>query len=183
MGVVVLTAAAALVARAIVKDKDAACGTGACVFPSVESLVQQESSGSAVTAKEARVSSSTMQVTEIGSLSDLNSVATGTDAVFVFFPGKDGVASNDTSTLVREAAKTIESRGTRMGLFTLKTDSPDYEQLAVQVTVPAVLAMVKGCGMSAVSGDITEAKLVQAFVAASSMSACGPSGCGPSGCE
>jgi len=42
--------------------------------------------------------------------------------------------------------------------------------------------MVKGRGMSAVSGEINETKLVQAFVTASRPSGCGPAGCGPTGC-
>ena len=77
----------------------------------------------------------------------------------------------------------IESKaGLKCGLFTLKAGSRDYDQIAAQMSVPGVLAMVKGRGMSAVSGDITEAKLVQGFVAASSAGGCGPSagaGCCP----
>jgi hypothetical protein len=47
------------------------------------------------------------------------------------------------------------------------------------MTLPGVLAMVKGKGMSPVSGEITETRLIQGFVAASN---CGPGGCGPGGC-
>jgi hypothetical protein len=78
-------------------------------------------------------------------------------------------------------------RGGKIGIFTLKTGSPDYTQVSAQMTVPGVLAVVKGKGMSATSGDITETRLVQAYVAASSAGGCGPSssGCGPgaSGCK
>jgi hypothetical protein len=81
------------------------------------------------------------------------------------------------------AVRTIESKaGKKCGLFTLKSGSPDYDQIAAQMSVPGVLAIVKGCGMSPISGDITEAKLVQGFVAASSAGGCGPSagaGCCP----
>ena len=56
----------------------------------------------------------------------------------------------------------------KVGIFTLKTTSPDYEKVLAQLSLPSVLAMVKGRGMSAVSGEITEAKLVQAYVSASS---------------
>jgi len=84
---------------------------------------------------------------------------------------------------MRSAAKTIEAQGQKIGLFTLKTGSPDYEKIVAQMPVPAVLAMVKGGGMIPVSGDITETKLIQGFVAASSAGGCGPSGCGPSGCK
>ncbi|MBU4365897.1 MAG: hypothetical protein L6437_16565, partial [Kiritimatiellae bacterium] len=72
-----------------------------------------------------------------------------------------------------------------IGIFTLKPGSRDYEQIATQMPVPGVLAMVKGRGMIPVSGDITETKLIQGFVAASSGGGCGPSsaGCGPAGCN
>ena len=75
----------------------------------------------------------------------------------------------------------IEAQGKKIGLFNLKPGSRDYDQIAKQMPVPGVLTIVKGHGMSAVSGEITEAKLVQGFVAASSAS-CGPSaaaGCCP----
>ena len=69
----------------------------------------------------------------------------------------------------------------KCGLFTLKPGSPDYEQIAKQMTVPGVLALVKGGGMSAVSGEVTEAKLLQGYVAAGSAGACGP-GASPGCC-
>ncbi len=70
--------------------------------------------------------------------------------------------------------------GIRFGIFTLKTNSRDYEQFAKASTLPGVLAMVKGRGMNTVSGDITEAKLIQGYVAAARVagSACCPSGGG-----
>ena len=83
---------------------------------------------------------------------------------------------------MNKAARTIEAQGKKIGLFTLKPSSPDYDQIAGQISMPGVLAMVKGRGMSAISGDITESKLVQGFVAASSAGGCGPSagaGCCP----
>ena len=81
--------------------------------------------------------------------------------------------------------RTIATQGQKVSLFTLKTDSADYKQIATQVSVPGIIVMVKGRGMSAVSGDITETKLVQGFVAASSAASCGTAGggCGPSGCS
>jgi hypothetical protein len=70
-------------------------------------------------------------------------------------------------------------------MFALKSDSTDYVPITAQMKGPGVLAMVKGGGMSAATGEITETKLVQAYVAASSAGGCGPSsgGCGPSGCK
>jgi hypothetical protein len=50
-------------------------------------------------------------------------------------------------------------------------------------SVPGVLAMVKGRGMSAISGEITEDKLVQGYVAASRSGGCDSGGCGSGGCK
>jgi hypothetical protein len=83
---------------------------------------------------------------------------------------------------MKEAIRIIESKGIKCGLFTMKAGSRDYDLIAAQMSVPGVLAMAKGRGMSAVSGDITETKLVQGFVAACNSGACGPSaaaGCCP----
>jgi hypothetical protein len=83
---------------------------------------------------------------------------------------------------MKAAARTIEAKGIKCGLFTLKAGSADYDQIAKQMSVPGVLALVKGRGMSAVSGEVTEAKLLQGYVAASSASKCGPgagAGCCP----
>ena len=68
--------------------------------------------------------------------------------------------------------------GIKLGIFTLKTSSRDYEQFAKASALPGVLAMVKGRGTSTVSGDITEAKLIQGYVAAARVAG---SGCCPSG--
>ena len=75
---------------------------------------------------------------------------------------------------MKAAVRTMEAKGMKCGLFTLKPGTRDYEQVAKQMAVPGVLAMVKGRGMSAVSGEVTEAKLLQGYVAAGSAGGCGP---------
>jgi hypothetical protein len=175
IGVIVLVAAAGLVARAMVKNDGASANPTAPVFASVTTTA-----GTPSPANE-----TVMAVKEITALSELNAVAVDTDAVFVFLPGKGDASGKSPIAQIQGAVRTIESQGrNKVGVFTLKADSPEYEQLAAQTPVPGVLAMVKGRGMSAVSGEITEAKLVQAFVGASSAGGggCGPSsaGCGPS---
>jgi cytoskeletal protein RodZ len=121
----------------------------------------------------------------IGSLSDLNQKAMDKDGVFVFLAGGDAAKARTAATVVEKAAATIRGRGMSMGLFTIADGSREYANLATQVPPPGVIAMVKGRGASAVSGDITESKLMQAFVAASSGGGCGPAsgGCGPTGCK
>ncbi|MFA6562356.1 MAG: hypothetical protein WCV00_10660 [Verrucomicrobiia bacterium] len=167
IGVIVLIAAGVLVVRAVTKGAGASTQTST---PNVAASAASQTSAGAVTT--------------IDALSDLNSVAANTDAVFIFLPGKGGASGNPPSTPMRSAANTIESKiGAKCGLFTLKAGSRDYDNIAAQISVPGVLVMVKGGGMVPISGDITETKLVQGFVAASRAGGCGAGGCGPSGCK
>jgi MYXO-CTERM domain-containing protein len=172
IGAIVLVAAGVLVARDIIKGDAASAQTTTPAF--ALPITATNSSAAAPTTEKS--------VEPIGTLSELNTVATNLDAVFVFLPGKEGTSANSPSTPMKNAARTIEAQGKKIGLFTLKAGSSDYDQIAGQISLPAVLAMVKGRGMNAISGDITETKLVQGFLAASSAGGCGPSagaGCCP----
>jgi hypothetical protein len=121
--------------------------------------------------------------TELPSMGDLNQAAADVDAVFVFVGSSSDRETASLTKSMNAALKMVQSRGTRVGMFWLQDATPDYENLAKQVPLPCVLAMVKGGGMAVVSDEINETKLMQAFVTASRPpSACGPSGCGPSGC-
>jgi hypothetical protein len=126
-------------------------------------------------------------VKEIASFSELNTVAADKFGVFLILPGKSEASSKAPTAQILGAVRTIEPQlrgGGKIGIFTLKVGSPDHEQVvASKIAVPGVLALVKGAGMSATSGDITETKLVQAFVAASRTGGCGPSGCAPGACK
>lgn len=120
------------------------------------------------------------------SLSALNKVAINQDAVFVFIPGPNSdLAEDKTNNAVLAAQQTLKRSNITLGLYTLPATSPDYSKISAQVQAPAILVACKGKGMAAVSGDVTEQKLLQAFVATSSAGGCGPSGCGPSnaGCK
>lgn len=173
IGIIVLVAAAGFVARAMVKSNSAPANRATPGFATL-----------ATTAETPPLANETaIAVKEIASLSDLNAVAADTGAVFVFVPAKGEASGAMPAAPIQGAAQTIASRAQiKVGIFSLKVDAPEYQQLAGQTAVPAVLAMVKGRGMSAVSGEITEEKLVQAFVGASSAGGCGPSagsGCCP----
>jgi hypothetical protein len=173
IGAIVLVAAGVLVARDIIKSNAAPPQTSGQAFALP---IAATNSSAAAQGTETNLG------TTISAFSELNTVATNTDAVFVYLPGKEGTTNSLPSTPIKNALRTIESKGFKCGLFTLKAGSPDYDQIAKQITFPSVVAMVKGRGMSAVSGDITESKLVQGFVAASSAGGCGPSagaGCCP----
>jgi len=184
IGAIVLIAAGVLVVRAMIKSDGAATQTTAPAFAALAASPTPAGEGATATnAVLANPAVETSVGTSIGALAELNTVAAKTDAVFIFLPGKDGTVGNPPWALMRGTASMIESKaGLKCGLFTLKAGSRDYDQIAAQMSVPGVLAMVKGRGMSAVSGEITEAKLVQGFVAASSGGGCGPSataGCCP----
>lgn len=187
VGVIVLIAAGVLMARAVMKNNSASTVKAASEFASLATLAQASAPAvGAVPATNTPAAPVTVAVHEISSLSDLNTVAADTGGVFVFLAGKNDPVIAAPLAQMRSAAKTIEAQARiKIGLFTLKTDSPDYAQVAVQIPVPSVLAMIKGRGMVPVSGEITEPKLIQGFVAASSAGGCGPAsaGCGPSGCN
>lgn len=174
LGVIVLVAAGVLVARAMVKNDNASANPATpSGFGSVMPAAETPPPASEVISA----------ISEIAAISDLNTLAMDTDAVFVYLPGKDETTSAAPTAAIQSATQTIESKaGKKVGTFSLKVDAPEYAMLAAQGAAPGVLAMVKGRGMASTSGEITEAKLVQAFVSASSSGGgCGPAsaGCGP----
>jgi hypothetical protein len=123
---------------------------------------------------------STLLFKPLDSLASLNKVAADTDAVFVLLGGEDQLNMQPIAGQIEAAAKKIQAGGMRVSAFRLKKDSPNYTQLAKQFSIPSVVALVKGRGASGVSGEITETRLIQAFVTASrSASGCGPGACGP----
>jgi hypothetical protein len=120
----------------------------------------------------------------LDSLASLNKVAINQDAVFVFIPAMgEETVSKETIAAIASAEQKIKSAGASLGLYTLRFSSPskEYANLAAQLTLPAMLVMSKGRGVGTVSGEITETKLLQAYVASSRAGGCGPSSsCGPS---
>ena len=122
----------------------------------------------------------------IRSLSDLNQKAMDKGGVFVFLAGRDAAKNREIAAVIEKGAATLRGRNISMGVFTLEAGSSEYANIVRQVPPPGVLAMVKGRGALAVTDDITEPKLIQAFVAAANAGGgCSPSGCGPSssGCN
>ncbi len=178
LGAIVLVIAATLAARAVVRSRATPAEPAAPGFATLTPSTTVDSQP-AVPPTEAATASSAVVGREIAALAELNTVAASNDAVFVYVPGKNATSGNPPVAAIESAAKRIGSQGTKIGIFTLRAGSRDAEQLAAQMTLPGVLAMVKGKGMSPVSGEVTETKLIQGFVAASN---CGPGGCGPGGC-
>ena len=118
-------------------------------------------------------------------LSELNVVATNTEAVFVVIPSADAARTAAVQKEVAAAVTTLTGRGTKAGKFLLSKDAEDFKGVAAQLGAPSVLAMVKGMGMSVVADkDVSQDALMKAFVGASRpRSGCGAGGCGPSGCK
>jgi hypothetical protein len=171
LGAIILVVVAGLVVRATMKNNGGAIDQSASGFGAVP--IAEQTPGLI-----------TQVGNEISAFSDLNTVAADTNAVFVFLPGKNGTDTPPT-TQMQGAEQTLKAKGIKVSSFTLKPGSRDYDAIVAQMPVPGIVVMVKGAGMNAVSGDITETKLIQAFVAASSAGGCGPAsgGCGPSGCK
>jgi hypothetical protein len=106
------------------------------------------------------------------------------DFIFVILPEND---SNSTSTLtkrVSDAAAKIEARGVRVETLTLSASDPELSITAGRLAIaqlPAVLAIGPSGNGVIMTGDITEEKLLQAYLAAS-QPVCAPgssSGCCP----
>ena len=178
IGVIVLAAAGVLVARAVINTNDVAPKAATSEFASLATLtgVTATNSGPAAATTE-------KSLEPLGSLSELNTLAAKSDVVFIYLPGKEETKATPPLKALQGAARAVEANaGQKCGLFTLKAGSTDYDQLAEKITFPSVLAAVKGRGMVPVAGDLTEAKLVQGYVAASSAGGCGSaagSGCCP----
>lgn len=203
IGAVVLVVAGVLVARAMLKSDSVAAQKPEAEF----SLSQSAGTESAaVAAPETAASDGASETTAAGALSDaapgkpenkpvvcgvlirslgdLNQKAMDKDGVFVFLAGQDAAKNREIASVIEKGAATLRGRKINMGVFTLEAGSSEYANLAKQVPPPGVIAMAKGRGATAVRDDITEPKLIQAFVAASSAGGgCGPSGCGPSSAD
>jgi len=122
--------------------------------------------------------------TMLSSFASLGQLAGDRDAVFVLLAGEDSRSAEAVGKTVEAAAKKIESHGYRIAPFTLERSAADYARLAKQVPPPCVVAFGKSGGAVAVSAEITEQKLLQAFVMAMRPpSACGAGGCGPAECK
>lgn len=131
--------------------------------PVLSSAGQQGGSGAPVTA-----------------IADLNTVAAKLDTVFLVVPGKDNApVRKEDSAALAAVEQTLNAKGLSTGIFTLQTSSPDYPDVAAQVTPPGIAVLSKGGGIGFVSGGVSESKLMQAYVASTRRGGCGPGGCPP----
>jgi hypothetical protein len=122
----------------------------------------------------------------IDSLASLNTVAANQDAVFVYVPASENeTISKETLNAIASAGQKLKSSDIKLGLYTLRfSPSKEYASIASQLTLPGMLVMSKGKGTGTVSGEITEGKLLQAYVASSRAGGgCCPSGGSSAGCS
>ena len=186
--VIIVVAAGIILARSLMKESTAVSDDTQQLFATITQKKNNETSPQINAVTNIATSDKTEPTLwrpELDSLASLNKVATNTDAVYVFLAAEDQQGNQTITREIEAAAKKIQSNGSNICAFRLKKDTPDYAQLAKQFSIPCVVAMVKGRGMNAVSGisEITEAKLIEAFVTASRPSGCGPSSsCSPSSC-
>ena len=164
----------------------AACGVAAVKILGAKEDASQAQGFALPAAVTTSVSPSTWGAPLTG-MADLNVVATNSDAVFVVIPSDDAARMDTIQKEVDAATSTISEKGTQVGKFLLSKDAEDYKGVVAQIGAPAVLAMVKGRGMAAVTDkDVTKDALLKAFVGASRpASSCGPvsGGCGPRSCN
>jgi hypothetical protein len=181
-GAIILILAAVLIVRAATKPRAAPSHDSSAVAMvcSTAASPTVAASGGPAAVPEAVVG------TEIGAFAELQTLARDLSASFVFMPPRATEGFTSPAAALEAAVQTLSGRGQKVGLFTLRVDCPDYTRVVAKTPPPAVLTMVKEGGMQAVTEPITEAKLIQAFVAASGSSGgCGASGCAPGspGCK
>ena len=105
------------------------------------------------------------------------------DAVFILLAGDDDSAAGSASGRVKDALKQIEPSQGKATLLSLAKDSDDYARLVKDHSItsfPSVIVVGKACEPELIPpDDITEARLLGAFLVASDPSLC-ESGCTPS---
>ena len=186
--VLIVVAAGVVLARSLISKSNSAADQTQQLFATIQPDDKSDTPAVADATTEAEgpdQPASSLWGEPLDSLASVNKVAADTDAVFILLAADDQESSQAAIKQIEAAAKTIQAGGTRISAFRLKQGAPNYASLTKQLSVPCVLAMVRGGGLSGVPADqITETKLVQAFVAASRpASGCCPGSttCDPSG--
>jgi len=183
--IVLLAVCGIFVYKTIGAKQSTPASTGTTFAASVANVVNEQKPAVSTIDKQELVVKAIEEKKRVGefldSLASLNKVAVNQDTVFVFIPAKgNDIVSKEITDAIASAEQKIKSSGVSVGLYTLQSSSPEYANIATQLPPPGMLVMSKGRGMGAVSGEITETKILQAYVASSRAGGCGPSGCGPS---
>lgn len=113
----------------------------------------------------------------LDSLRALDTVASDKDVVFIVLFGEGQEPPKVAPRHIGELLNNLRSTGQRIGTFTLGPNVPDYGYLVRHFAVksfPCVVVLGRAGTASAVSGDISAARLYSAFVLASKPAACCP---------
>ena len=118
---------------------------------------------------------------EMNWVNNLNTKFESNDFVIVIFPGNEDL-TRKADQFVKTASEKIRQDGTNIEAMTLSsTDSefqPTLDRLAIQ-KLPAVLIIAPTGQGETIKGDITETKILQAYLSLQKACAPGASGCCP----
>ena len=115
--------------------------------------------------------------TNIVALFELNDLSAEMNAVMVILPAKGADPSPSALAAINGAKTTLEARfEIKIGLFTLAPGTRDYDELVAHTPAPAVLAIVKTGVRRSVSGELTEGRIIEGFMAAVGAGGCCPLG-------
>lgn len=120
-------------------------------------------------------------VGELNWVTSLSSRYETNDFIFVVFPGNDELTGK-AGQAVKTATEKIRQSGTAVDAMTLSSTNPEFQasldRLAIQ-KLPAVLLLAATGQNAIIKGDITETKLLQAYLSLQQTCVPGTSGCCP----
>jgi hypothetical protein len=113
----------------------------------------------------------------LDSLQGLDTLAADKDVVFIVLPAEEQDPTQAVLKQVGAVATSLLTSGQKIEAFTLRTNAPDYGYLVGHFAVksfPCVVVLGRRGIASAVSGDVSVARLYNAVVLASTPTACCP---------
>lgn len=153
------------------------------IIRKTDSIASPPDTGSAPTVANPNSCAPTSNVTgELNWVKNLNTRFLDHDFMFVVLPGSDDSTKKMYQEIDRAVAK-INAEGISIDILALNSDDPELSITAQRLAItklPAVIALSRSGSGALVNGDITETKLLQAFLTAAK--ACPPgssSGCCP----
>jgi hypothetical protein len=178
--IIIVAAGAALSSSLIRKSRSAVPATKSGysdVLPLDNNAAALLSGARQGTVSETKPAGENISFTPLSSLASLDTVAQNVDGVFILLVNSDADRTPAMQKEIAAATNTLASRGTRAGVYQLAQTTPDFVPITTQMPAPGVLVIVKGRGMRGVQGsDITETKLLQAWIAAMQPTSCCPAG-------
>jgi hypothetical protein len=113
----------------------------------------------------------------LDSLQALDTLAADKDVVFLVLPGEAQIPTVAIPKPLEAVANNLWKNGQRVAVFTLKSSSSDHNRLVRHFSVktfPSIVILGRQGSASAVTEDVSEARLYNAFVLASKSASCCP---------